>query len=237
MNDLILHVNSDAVSREALAVLPRVESTPYFQPIQHIELVEGIEKALDNKGLKIQDEKLGLRRDGAMLFGVMKVGYQETQDFVTTLGFRQALDRSMSIQMIAGVSVFVCDNMAFSGSSIILRQKHSWRFSLAGELSGAVSRWQQKADSFVVGIDFLKSQSLTNTEAKAMICDAFAQGIMPLRFLPDVVHEYLKPRHEEFAPRTAWSLQNSFTEVQKQMPLTTRMVASQDIGKFFKLAA
>lgn len=237
MNDLVLHVNSDAVTREQLAVLPRVESTQYFQPVQHIELVEGIEKALDNRGLKIQDEKLGLRRDGAMLFGVMKVAHQQTEDFITTLGFRQALDRSMSIQMIAGVNVFVCDNMAFSGSSIVLRQRHTWRFHLAGELSGAVSRWQGKADAFVEGIQSLKSQWLTDTEAKAMICDAFAQGIMPLRFLPDVVNEYLKPSHEEFAPRNAWSLQNSFTEVQKQMPLTTRIVASQDIGKFFKLAA
>lgn len=139
--------------------------------------------------------------------------------------------------MIAGVSVFVCDNMAFNGSSIVLRQRHTWRFHLAGELSNAVSRWQVKADAFVDGIQTLKSQILTDTEAKAMICDAFAQGIMPVRFLGDVLHEYLQPRHEEFSPRTAWSLQNAFTEVQKQMPLTSRMVASQDLGKFFKLAA
>lgn len=235
MENLVLHVNSDAVTREQLAALPRVESTRYFQPVQHIELVEGIEKALENRGLKIQEEKLGLRRDGAMLFGVAKVGYRGSEDFVTALGFRQALDRSMSIQIVAGASVFVCDNLAFSGTSIVLRQRHTWRFSLAGELAGAVGRWENRADVLIAGIESLKAHPLTDTEAKAMICDAFAQGIMPLRFLPDVVHEYKAPKHEEFAPRTAWSLQNAFTEIQKQMPLTTRMVAAQDIGKFFNL--
>jgi hypothetical protein len=236
MENLVLHVNSDAVNREQLAALPRVESTRYFQPIQHLDLVEGIDKALGNRGLKIQEEKLGLRRDAAMLFGVMKVGYRSTEDFVTSLGFRQALNRSMSIQIIAGASVFVCDNLAFSGSSIILRQPHNWGFNLAGELAGAVSRWESKADDLIKGIETLKDHKLTDTEAKALVCDAFTKGIMPLRFLPDVVHEYLEPEHKEFEPRTAWSLQNAFTEVQKQMPLTTRMVASQDIGKFFELA-
>lgn len=236
-NDLILHVDADKVTRQQLSELPRVPSTPHFQPIQHIELIEGIEKALDNSGLKIQSEQLGLRRDGMMLFGVLKVAYRETSDFVTTLGIRQALNRTMSIQMVAGASVFVCDNMAFSGESIVLRQRHTWSFHLAGELAGAVSRWQQKADAFVDSIAALKAKTLSDLEAKAMICDAFTQGIMPARFLGDVVNEYLKPRHEEFAPRNAWSLNNAFTEIQKQMPLTTRMVASQDLGRFFKLAA
>lgn len=237
MSDLILHAGADKVSREELAALPRVPGTQYFQPIQHIELVEGIEKALDARGLKVQGEQLGLRRDGAMLFGVMKVAYRETSDFVTTLGFRQALNRTMSIQMIAGASVFVCDNMAFSGESIVLRQRHNWSFHLAGELSSAVDRWKFKADCLVEDIATLKAKSITDIEAKALICDAFTEGIMPNRFLGDVVNEYLKPRHEEFAPRTAWSLNNAFTEVQKQMPLTSRMVASQDLGRFFKKAA
>lgn len=65
MSDLILHCNSDAVTREQLAALPRVESTPHFQPIQHIDLVQGIDTALQHRGLAIKEEKLGLRRDDA----------------------------------------------------------------------------------------------------------------------------------------------------------------------------
>jgi hypothetical protein len=192
-----------------------------------------LDKALANRGLRASSEQLGLRRDGQMLFGVMKVATADTSDFVTTLGFRQALDHTMSIQICAGASVFVCDNLAFSGETIVLRQRHNWSFHLSYQLTGAVGRWQQKSEALVTSINDLKSRQLSDTEAKAHICDVFAQGIMPARFLRDVVAEYQNPKHEEFAPRTAWSLNNAFTEIQKQMPLSTRLVASQDLGRYF----
>jgi hypothetical protein len=231
------HCNSDIVTREQLRALPPVPGTSTFQPIQHIALVEGLEKALANRGLKAAGEQYALRRDGLMLFGVLKIAHRETSEFITALGIRQALNRTMSIQMCAGASVFVCDNLCFRGDMIVLKQRHDWSFSITAELTGAVGRWQQHADILVDEINTLKNRTLSNIEAKAMICDVFTQGIMPSRFLSEVVKEYLEPRHEEFAPRTAWSLNNAFTEVQKQMPITTRVVASQDLGRFFKLAA
>jgi hypothetical protein len=36
--------------------------------------------------------------------------------------------------------------------------------------------------------------------------------------LPRVLKEYREPWHEEFMPRTAWSLYNAFTEVMKGLP-------------------
>jgi len=197
--------------------------------------VSGLDAALANRGLRANSEQFGLRRDGQMLFGVMKVATIAANDFITTLGFRQALNRTMSIQICAGASVFVCDNMCFSGETIVLRQRHNWSFHLQSALTGAVGRWQQKTDALVASIATLKTRELSDTQAKAMICDVFAKGIMPTRFLPDVVSEYVNPKHAEFAPRTAWSLNNAFTEVQKQMPLTTRLSASQELGRYFEL--
>jgi len=70
---------------------------------------------------------------------------------------------------------------------------------------------------------------------KKILHDVFAQQIMPVRFLPEVSSEYFaeEQRHEEFAPRTAWSLLNAFTEKAKAMPLTTRIKATQLVGKLF----
>jgi len=38
---------------------------------------------------------------------------------------------------------------------------------------------------------------------------------------------------DEFRPRTAWSLHNAFTAVAKEMPITTRMPAIQELGRYF----
>ena len=42
-----------------------------------------------------------------------------------------------------------------------------------------------------------------------------------------------EPKFAAFSDRSAWSLLNSFTEVAKDMPLTTRIDSAQEIGGFF----
>src|SRR5581483_4296826 len=113
---LLSHVDSNAVTREQLRGLELpLEPTETFKPVPHIELVETIDSQLTKRGFSILDEKLALRRDGAMLFGVMKVQHNEfeTPDGTAALGFRQALNKEMAVQMVAGLSVFVCDNLVF----------------------------------------------------------------------------------------------------------------------------
>ena len=229
---LIAHVNSDVVTREQLAnIEPKELPTAWFRPVKHLELVETIERSVKALGFGVTEEKLAIRRDGQMLFGVMKITHRSDKETVTSLGFRHANDRSMSIQMVAGLSVFVCDNMSFSGDSIVLRQKHSHSFTLTAQIAEAMSRWVKKVDELVEEVHMQHQISLTDIQAKALICDAFTQGLMPLRFMPDVVKEWREPRHESFVPRTMWSLQNAFTEVQKQMPMSTRFAAAQDLGR------
>ena len=46
---LSAHVNSDIVTRDQLRALPPVPGTSTFQPVQHIDLVEGLERALANR--------------------------------------------------------------------------------------------------------------------------------------------------------------------------------------------
>jgi len=66
-----------------------------------------------------------------------------------------------------------------------------------------------------------------------MLQDVFAEGILPIRFLPEASSLYFEPFVDEFRPRTAWSLHNAFTAVAKEMPITTRMPAIQELGRYF----
>jgi hypothetical protein len=64
-------------------------------------------------------------------------------------------------------------------------------------------------------IEGLKERKLIDIEAKALMHDVFAQGLMPVRFLPEVSHSYFEP---DFEPRNAWSLHNAFTTSAKRCP-------------------
>ena len=55
----------------------------------------------------------------------------------------------------------------------------------------------------------------TAAEADSIMLRAFEKDIVGARLLPKLISEWREPRHEEFRPRTAYSLLNCFTEVVK----------------------
>ena len=232
---LVSHVDTDIVTRADLESLATPEPTETFKPIPHIELVDMLALVLQQNHIYIEKEQFAVRRDGSVLFGVMQLAYGKTEDGRAALGLRTANNKTMSIQLCAGFSVFVCDNLAFRGDMIALRRKHTSGLNLRDELAGAVLRFQDHFGQLVREVEHLKTRTLPDIEAKALIHDAFASGLMPVRFLPAVSRAYFETMGE-FAGRNAWSLHNAFTGVAKSMPITTRLPASQALGKFFGMS-
>ncbi len=230
---LLSHVDTDLVTREQLALVETPDATRSFKPIPHLELVETLEQALRQNHITIRKEQFALRRDGSTLFGVLQLAYQDTEDGGAAMGLRTANNRTMSIQICAGLQVFICDNMVFRGDLIALNRKHTSGLHLRTELNHAVLKFQDHFGRLTGEIGNLKERNLSDTDAKAIIHDVFVQGIMPIRLLPEASNLYFEPFVDEFRPRNAWSLHNAFTAVAKEMPITTRMPAIQELGKYF----
>jgi len=230
---LLSHIDTDLVTREQLALVDTPDATRSFKPVPHIELVETLERVLRLNRITIRKEQFALRRDGATLFGVLQLAYQDTPDGMAALGLRTSNNRTMSIQLCAGLSVFVCDNMVFRGDLIALNRKHTAGLHLRTEINHAILRFQDHFGRLTGEITNLKERSVSDTDAKAILHDVFVKGILPMRLLPDASNLYFEPFVDEFRPRTAWSLHNAFTAVAKEMPITTRMPAIQELGRYF----
>lgn len=233
---LASHVNTELVTREALRMISAPEATATFQPIPHIELVEMLDQVLVQCEIRIRAEEFALRRDGAALFGVLELAYGDVPDGTAAMGLRTANNKTMSIQICAGLSVFVCDNLVFRGDLIALRRRHTSGLNLREELAGAVLRFQEHFGRLVAEIEALKQRELSDIEAKARIHDVFAQSLLPVRFLPAVSQSYFEPDLADFEPRTAWSLHNALTAAANGMPMSTRLPAIQALGKFFGMS-
>jgi hypothetical protein len=234
---VLSHADSNLVTRVQLAALPPVVTTDTFKPVAHIELVKTLEEALRLRKIKIVREQFAINLSGAKLFGTLDLSLKGVRGSCASLGIRTANDKSMSIQIIAGMRIFVCDNLAFNGDIVCVDRRHTSGLDLIGELEAAVMKYERHYRSLTIKVENLKARKLVDAEAKAMIYDVFAKEAMPVRFFHSVGEEYFHPRHKEFRPRTAWSLHNSFTEVAKQMPLSTRIDATQEIGNYFGLMA
>jgi len=235
---LLSSSKSVEVNREQLGKIKCPKPTESHKPVPHLELVETLEDRLKTvMGAKIIKEQFAVRREGSTLFGVITLKYQDTEDGAAAIGLRTSNDRSMSLQFVAGLNVFVCDNMCLRGDMIMLKRMHTRKLNLVEEIDLGLSRFKDHYKLLTDEVAKLHKIKLTTPEAKSMIHDAFVdQQIMPLRYLAEVSREYFKPRHAEFAPRTAWSLHNAFTEVAKQMPMTPRMHATTELGRFLGMS-
>ncbi|MDT8067960.1 MAG: DUF932 domain-containing protein [Terriglobia bacterium] len=234
---LLSHVDTDLVTREQLRMIATPEFTNTFHPIPHAELVDTLDLVLAKNQIQILDEKFAVRRDGSVLFGVLQLAYGDCPEGQAALGLRTSNNKSFAIQICAGLSVLVCDNLAFRGDMIALCRKHTSGLELRTELSRAVLRFEEHFGILAGEIAHLKEHTLEDQEAKAFIHDAFIRGIMPIRFLPEVSTAYFQPQLPEFEPRTSWSLHNAFTGAAKAMPMTTRLQAIQELGQLFGMSS
>lgn len=232
---LMSHVDTDLVTRDQLRLVAVPESTPTFRPIPHIDLVEQIDLILAKNQIYIREEQFALRRDGSVLFGVLQLAYGNSSEGTAALGLRTSNNKTMAIQICAGFSVFVCDNLVFRGDMIALRRKHTSGLDLQDELVGAVLRFKEHFGILTGEIEALKNRHLTDGEAKAFLHDAFVRGVMPLRLLPKVSAAYFA--FADSLPHTAWALHNAFTVVSKAMPMPTRMQAIQELGTLFGMSS
>jgi Domain of unknown function (DUF932) len=237
---LSAHTNTELVTRETLRALPAVIGTDSFKPVAHIELIETFERQFNDRGINIVREQFALSKNGMRLFGTFDLTLNGVEGMAAALGFRTANNRTMALQGIAGMRVFVCDNMAFSGQTIVLRRKHTSGLNLLDEIVEALDQYEIHYKKLKLEIGSLQNCFLDDIKSKVLLHDIFAKQIMPVRYFPSVSDVYFnqyvnseEPKYAAFRERTAWNLLNAFTEVAKEMPLTTRIDATQEIGAIF----
>ncbi|MBU6429146.1 MAG: DUF932 domain-containing protein, partial [Cyanobacteria bacterium REEB65] len=193
---LIAHCGGTYRTRDDLLGIPTPAGTGTWKPVPHHELVSSLIDDLGSRGIAVVREQYAtVGRDGARLFGVMdlRVDRFDTPELATSLGLRGANDRSMAIQVIAAARVFVCDNLAFSGSdgAVVLRKKHTSRLDLAQVVPPAIESYLDKAGAFRLDIERMKDFALTDDQAKGIIYDGFTRShVLPIRLLPDVHRLY-----------------------------------------------
>src|SRR5215813_4032222 len=127
---LVLHCGASAVPRAALSEVITPERTSTWVPIPHTALIDQVELALNNNNLKITGEAHSLTHTGNRYFGLYQIQNGAAHDdYSWILGLRNSHDKSFPAGMVAGASVFVCDNLSFSGEVRVFR-KHTvfiWR--------------------------------------------------------------------------------------------------------------
>jgi uncharacterized protein DUF932 len=214
---LILHCGASAVPRAALAEVPTPERTATWQPIPHTALIDQVELALRNNNLKVTGEAHSLTHTGNRYFGLYQIqnGAQH-DDYSWILGLRNSHDKSFPAGMVAGASVFVCDNLSFSGEVRVFRKHTVFIYrDMPAVVQRGIGQLMEHWHSQDQRIDAYKNTQLNDRDAHDLVIRGLDVGACCATQIPHILADWRKPRHEEFAPRNVWSMMNCFTEILK----------------------
>jgi hypothetical protein len=222
---MLLHCGAELVDRPTLFSVRTPRGTDTWYPLPHRVLLEEVQTQLETAGFRIGRESHALSHEGARYFGVMEVRLpgQPQRDYAWVVGLRNSHDRTFPAGLVAGTSVFTCDNLAFSGEVKISR-KHT-RFAyrdLRNLTARAVGRLGDKFHNLDHRIEAYRNEPVADWQAHDLIIRAVDCRAITTSQVPKVVDEWRNPEHEEFKGRNLWSLFNAFTEAYKgQNPSTT----------------
>jgi hypothetical protein len=159
-----------------------------------------------------------LTHDGARYFGLLQVANgSNADDFGLVVGLRNSHDKSFPAALVLGASVFVCDNLSFSGE-VKLARKHTAHIErdlpqLVERAVGLLSDLRNTQESRFATY---QGHELSAGQAHDLVIQALDARVVPVTKIPDVLTEWREPRHAEFREgRTAWRLFNAFTEILK----------------------
>ena len=215
--NLCLHCGGQKVERAEVQLVPTPHATATWTPIPHLELVAQVERTLRTNGLVVGTQAHSLSHDGQRYFGLMEVlREQNAEDYCWVLGLRNSHDKTFPAGITAGASVFVCDNLSFSGE-VKLARKHTTHITrdLPRLVQSAVGKLMDRWHHQDTRIATYQLADVEDRTAHDLIVRAVDVGVCPNKLVPRVLHEWREPRHDAFAPRNAWSLFNAFTEALK----------------------
>jgi len=224
---LSLHTKgTHKITRDELDLIPTPPVTASYQPVSHYHLANKL-VTIGNDILTdytMIGENYGIAREGQRLFAVLNFQRQDNSEMAMSIGFRNSYDKSMSIGIAIGASVFVCDNLALEGQVAVMK-KHTKNVWTAIEDLAITTLYKsgKNFDKIITDSEHLKTLVFEDRQAFEMIGWLYGQGIISPRQIPVVKDKWLKPGHEQFAARNQWSFYNACTEALKSTPPTCIM--------------
>jgi len=223
------------ITRAELATLPTPPATETHIPIAHAAVVNTLVETLSHRHIGVVGEEFAVSIDGMEMFGVLdlEAGFEGCR---FAIGIRNANNKRFRLACTVGLRVFVCYNLAFRGDYTPVLAKHSKHFSLEDALSIGVDRMQRNFDPMRQQVERWRAQQLSGEAARLTIYRAFIEGELEVpKHLARKVHDlYFNPQHEEFAPRTMWSLSNAFTSSFKELDPIPQFKATAKLGEFLE---
>lgn len=230
---LCLHKGARRVSEKFLENEPAPCQTDTHHPIRHIELVRLVTDGLGDVNMRVVEREFAVTPSGNVFFGLLTVRNGVVHDdYAWTIGLRNSHDKTLRAGVCAGSRVFVCDNLAFYGEIHMFRTHTN---KIEDDLGNRVTTMLKSLGDNFLSMDrqIAAYKAHEVVEAPRIITDAAQQELIDDQRVMPILRLFNQPPHAAFAPRTAWSLFNAFTEDDKTLGIRQLPERTRKLHAFF----
>ena len=214
MTKLIMHAGGEETTRSIVEAVPVPESTASYKPVPYAAAIELMHyEAKRPLGLDVRAEQYGLNKAGDQMFALLTLDTGNAEHGLS-IGLRQSYNKTLALGVAIGAQVFVCDNLAFSGSEFKVVRKNTvnvyedFRALLRTQIAGALPSYR----SLESGFDAMRETSITLERGYAVLGVMVGRELLTPNQASVAFGDWRTPRHAEFGDRNVWGLYNAVTE-------------------------
>ena len=224
---------NEKVTIDDLRLMKTPAPTATHFPVPHYDVMMEQLEQLDATGYKWDNLEIGVSHETMRSFWIMDIlSDTVAKGWNSVWGGRNSHDKSYSLLFLAGLGTWICANLQFTGE-VEVSSKHTkhifdrlkrmvtkglfelTQFDAINEERVTAYKdyhlpqeeWSYVEEEDSTAVKYKSSEFIHDFVIKSM-----DRGVIAPSAVKSVLDEWRIPRFEEFAPRTAWSLSNAYTE-------------------------
>ena len=209
---------ADSYLRATNALIPA--QTESYSPVSHLEIMSAMMANLARQNLTVIGRKLHVNGKGTKVIGFYDVedgtDFGKQHGMKMMLGYKNSYDKSMSLGIVAGASVWICSNGCISGDMLAFRRKHtgSIQTEMNERITEGIGIMKNDFGKLNLEVDIMKNYSLTPRQKSEILGVMYFEEEIVTPQQLSIVKKELK-ESEHFKDNTVWDLYNNVTEALK----------------------
>jgi hypothetical protein len=176
---------SRLVTINDLKAVPVPKDTDSYKALPHDLLIEKLSDLCANRGADI---KFGLSKRGNQMFGTVSLDGSSNGNYSYHIGFRNSYDKTLALGLVAGVRVFVCSNLCFSGDVKYVK-KHTHNLDIDDAIDHIYKSLPYEMNSLMVKLESLKNNELSPLEVRGRVVELAENNIVPFSHIRHILND------------------------------------------------
>lgn len=205
---------------------------PRHNPIGHARLIDEVDDAVDEIGLEVTRKRYDLADKNQQMFATYDIGgfdqHHIPGEVRFQIGFRGSINQTLAELIAFGTSVLVCSNGMIAGEKLIGHKNTTSILDvLPGRIREALQHFEVFRDIQTRQYERLADTRLNDRQAHDFICRTarLKDEVITKGEFVSVLNQWHEPTCD-WGSKTAWRLQNAFTDTTKRVMERNPVVGS-----------